>query len=183
MLEGLIQPRRSARWVLDANHGIDTALLFVVLAYALQAILQILLPGARTLPEGIDRVPASLHLMNVLLQVMLVSVLSLMLFGIGRLFGGTGSRKQAFVIVAWHTLVTTLLAPAFLIGMGQIATGDPVSPGMLALMVVTGSLWLWVLAVYGAVLHGFGNPWGVMGVMLGILFLVSALLMNLVPAV
>ncbi|MDT8343718.1 MAG: YIP1 family protein [Thermohalobaculum sp.] len=182
MIEGLFQPAASARRILAANHGVDTAMLFVVLAYAVQAIIQILLPGARNLPEGVEQVPVTLHLLNIIIQAMVIGVLSLMVFGAGRIFGGTGSRKQAFVIVAWHTLVTTLLSPVFLFGMAQIAAGQPVSPVVLVLLVVTGSFWLWVLAVYTAVLHGFRNPWGVLGVMLGISFLVSALLMSMVPA-
>lgn len=182
MIEGLVQPGNSARRILAADLGLDAAVLIVVLAYVLQAILQILLPGARALPEGVSQVPIALHLLNVLLQVMLVSLLSLMIFGVGRLFGGAGTRKQAFVIVAWHTLVTTLLAPVFLIGMARIAAGEALAPVLLVLMVGAGSFWLWVLAVYTAALHDFRSPWGVMGVMLGISFMLSALLMSMVPA-
>ncbi|MCL5775892.1 hypothetical protein M1105_02610 [Limibaculum sp. FT325] len=182
LVEGLFQPRRSAHWVLSANHGIDTALLFIVLAYSLQAVIQILLPGARTLPEGFEGLPLAMHLLNLLLQVLLAGMMSFMIFAVGRLFGGTGSRLQAFVIVGWHTLVTTLLAPPFLLGMAQIAAGSGVSPAMLGLMVAAGIVWLWVLAVYTAVLHGFGSVWAVMGVITGALLLVSALFMNMMPA-
>ncbi|MBK0400209.1 hypothetical protein H0I76_13505 [Limibaculum sp. M0105] len=182
MIEGLFQPARSARWLLSADLGLDTALLFVALAYVLQAIIQIVLPGARPLPDGIGHVPLTLHMLNLLLQVFLVAFMSFMIFAIGRLFGGTGTRKRAFLIVSWHTLVTTVLSPPFLIGMASVALGKELSPPLLGLMVAAAAVWLWVLSVYTAVLHGFSNPWGVMGVILGVLFLLSALFMNMVPA-
>ena len=66
--------------------------------------------------------------------------------------------------------------------MARIAGGGEVEPAILGLMVAGGMVWLWVLAVYTAVLHRFRSPWGVMGVMVGLSFLLSSLLVNMVPA-
>lgn len=182
MIEGLFQPRQAAARILAGNHGADAAVLFLVLAYLIQAMLQILLLGAREQPEGAASVPAvAFHLLNIVLQAAMAGIISLLIFGIGRVFGGTGSRLQAFVLVAWHTLVTTVLSPVFLIGMGQLGAGE-ISGAVLGLMVVAVSIWLWVLAVYTAVLHRFRSPWGVMGVMVGLSFLLSSLFMAMIPA-
>jgi hypothetical protein len=181
MLEGLFQPRQSAQRIVLARYGAETGIAFIVLAYVLQAILQIVLPGARTLPEGVEGLPMVLHLLNMLVLTAVAGMLSLAIFGVGRAFGGSGSRRQAFVLVSWHTLVTTLLAPVFLIGMAQVASGA-VSPVVMGLMIAAGTIWLWVLAAYTAVLHGFRSPWGVMGVMLGTAFLISSIFATLVPA-
>lgn len=181
MTEGLLAPRASARRVLLARYGVDVALLFAVLAYAVQAMLQIVIPGARTLPEGMSGIPVGMHFVNLLLQVLIIWILSMAVFGIGRLFGGQGSRSQAFVLVAWHALVTTLLAPLFLLGAAQIQGGE-IPAGALFVLFVAGSIYLWVLACFTAELHGFRSPWGVMGVMLAVMFLFSGLFMNLAPA-
>lgn len=181
MAEGLYRPRISAERILSANYGVDVGVMFLVLAYLIQAILQIVLPGARDLPDGVDRIPIAVHLLNILLQAALVGMLSMLIYGGGRAFGGTGTKRQAFMIVSWHTLVTTLLAPIFLIGVAHIVSGE-VPSTLLFLMAAAGMLWLWVLAVYMAALHGFRNAWGTMGVMFAVVFLLSSVFVNMMPA-
>ena len=180
ILEGLLQPRISARRILAADLKMDAAILMLVLAYLVQAILQILLPGSRELPEGFSGVPLGLHFFNILLQIIVVGVLAMMIHGFGRLFGGVGSRLQSFVIVAWHTLVTTVLAPVFIYGMEQVAEGTVPSP-MLFLMLIAAGAWMWLLACYTTELHGFRSAWGPMGMMLAASFLFSMLFVNMIP--
>lgn len=181
ILEGLLQPRISARRILAANLKADAAIMMLVLAYVVQAILQIVLPGARPLPEGVSGVPIGLHFFNILLQIIMVGVLAMMIYGFGRLFGGAGTRLQSFVIVAWHTLVTTVLAPVFIYGMAQLSGGTVPAPTLLLMLIAAGA-WMWLLACYTTELHGFRSAWGPMGMMIAASFLFSMLFVNMIPA-
>lgn len=181
MVEGLVSPRASARRVLAADLGLDAAFLFLVLAYALQAILQILLPGVRELPEGMESIPLGVHMVNLFVQIAIVGIFAALLHGLGKLFGGTGSRRQAFVIMAWHTLVTVLLTPLFLYGFTTIEDRE-IPVGTMFLMLACAIVWLWVLAAYAAELHGFRSIWNVFGVIFGMSFLMSAFVVNVLSA-
>ncbi|MEM6946055.1 MAG: hypothetical protein AAF565_20100, partial [Pseudomonadota bacterium] len=169
MVQGLFSPRASARAVLAQGYKLDTAVQFAVLAYCFQAILAILIPGARDAgaPSG---VPIGFHVLNLIAQVALVGILGFAVWGIGALFGGKGDREQALVITAWHTLVTTLLSPLFLLGAVAAggATPDQMPVGIVFIFAIAVSQYLWVLACYTMELHGFRNPWGVLGVMVAV---------------
>ncbi|MGF1553452.1 MAG: YIP1 family protein [Paracoccaceae bacterium] len=180
MIEGLFAPRRSARRVLAAGWGLDVAVLLAVLAYALQAILAILVPGAR--PETAEgSLPLGAHLINLLRQLAVVGVEGFAVWGLGRLFGGTGSREGALILVAWHAFVTTLLAPFFLFGQASLREGDEEALPLLLLVALALALAqsIWVLAAYATELHGFRNPWGVVGVMVAVMMLLSTIVVSL----
>lgn len=160
----------------------DAAVLMLVLGYLIQAIFQIVIPGARQLPSQMQGgIPVGLHLFNLVLQFIVAAVLAMMVYSIGRLFGGTGTRLQSFVLVSWHTLVTSVLAPAFIWGMSHVSETQ-VPPAPLFVLAVSGSTWLWVLAAFTAELHGFRSTWGPLGIMLVASFLFSFLIMTLIPA-
>jgi hypothetical protein len=180
MVEGLFAPRASARAVLAQGWGLDVAVQFAVLAYCLQAILAILIPGARGDAMPASGVPVGFHVLNLVAQVMLVGLLGLAVWGIGAIFGGRGTRDQALVITAWHTLVTTLLSPLFLLGAASSRGADPeqMPIGVVFVFAVAVSQYLWVLACYTMELHGFRNPWGVLGVMVAVAMLFSTALLN-----
>lgn len=179
MVEGLFAPRRSARRVLGAGWGLDVAVLLAVLAYVVQAIVAILMPGARTGLEG-EGLPVAFHLINLLVQLAVVGVVGLAVWGLGRAFGGEGSREGALLLVAWHAFVTTLLAPLFLLGQSAAREdAEAMSPFALVLFAVAVAQYLWVLAAYATELHGFRNPWGVVGVMVAVMMLFSTVVISL----
>ncbi|MEM7526559.1 MAG: hypothetical protein AAF416_02630 [Pseudomonadota bacterium] len=184
MVQGLFSPRASARAVLAQGYKLDTAVQFAVLAYCFQAILAILIPGARDAgaPSG---VPIGFHVLNLIAQVALVGILGFAVWGIGALFGGKGDREQALVITAWHTLVTTLLSPLFLLGAVAAggATPDQMPVGIVFIFAIAVSQYLWVLACYTMELHGFRNPWGVLGVMVAVAMLFSTAMINFVGGI
>ncbi|MEM6973873.1 MAG: YIP1 family protein [Pseudomonadota bacterium] len=191
MLEGLLAPRASARRVLDQDWGLDAAVLFALLAYALSAIFATIIPGAR--PDDVVGSFVLLHIINMVVQVLVVGATGSLIWGIGRMFGGSGTRDQAMVLFGWHTLVMVFLAPFFQIGSAamratlpedaDLANGMPVdmseAPGWVVLMLATGvAAWAWLLSLYTAELHGFRNPWGVLGVMVAVAMLFSILLLG-----
>ncbi|MEM9783717.1 MAG: YIP1 family protein [Pseudomonadota bacterium] len=190
MLEGLFAPKLSARRVLAQDWGLDVAVQFTLLAYALNAILATLIPGAR--PEIAGGSIITVHLVNMILQVLLVGVIGAMVWGVGRMFGGAGARDRALVLVAWHTLVTVLLAPFFQLGTAALRDtlpeGEPgggavdmsAAPGWVVLSFGVGvSAWLWLLASYTTELHGFRSTWAVLGVMVAVAMLLSVVVLNL----
>lgn len=182
MVEGLFAPRISARGVLRAQYGLDTAIQFAVLAYCIQAIMAILMPGVPgAQPQGAGS-SIGFHFLNIFAQLAIIGMLAFAVWGIGQLFGGGGSRRQALVLVSWHALVTTLLAPLFLLGASAVGQeGDAIPLGVVLIFGVAVAQYLWVLACYTMELHGFRSPWGVMGVMLAVAVLLSTLVMSAAP--
>jgi hypothetical protein len=180
IFEGLFAPRRSARRVLHAGWGLDVAVLLAVLAYAVQAIVAILMPGARA---GLDAQGAGVafHFANLLVQLALVGLVGLAVWGGGRAFGGAGTREGALVLVAWHALVVTPLTPLFLLGQSAAREeAESASPLALLVFAVAVAQYLWVLAAFATELHGFRNPWGAVGVMVAAMMLFSSVVISLI---
>lgn len=176
--EGFVAPRRAMRRVLAQRPGPDAVLGLVLLAYLVQAMSAILVPGAR---GGGDVSPLLTHLNLVISQLVLFTFTSVVVFGVGRLFGGTGTLPQSFAAVAWYSFVTSVLAVPALYGLTSAAEGDP---GALASLLLVGAsaIGLWVFAGCVAELHGFRSIWGVLGATLGLMLLAVAFLLMLVPA-
>ncbi|MEM9761834.1 MAG: hypothetical protein AAF968_04890 [Pseudomonadota bacterium] len=80
--------------------------------------------------------------------------------------------------------MTTLLAPLFLFGTAAVAEGEPGETPLAVVFVfaVAVSQYLWVLACYTMELHGFRNPWGVLGVMVAVAMLFSTAILSVVGA-
>ncbi|MEM8759133.1 MAG: YIP1 family protein [Pseudomonadota bacterium] len=182
MVEGLFSPRRSARALLAQKLGLDTAVQFAVLAYCLTAMLGVLVPGIRDDEALGNSLPIGSHVLSLIAQVMMVGIIGMAIWGIGTMFGGKGSREQAMVLVGWHTLVTTLLAPLFLFGTAAAAGGEPgeLPVAVVFVFAVAVSQYLWVLACYTMELHGFRSPWGVLGVMVAVAMLFSTAVLSFV---
>ncbi|MEM7499627.1 MAG: YIP1 family protein [Pseudomonadota bacterium] len=184
MVEGLFAPRRSARAILAQGLGLDTAVQFAVLAYCLTAMLGVIVPGVRADAAGEGGLPIGSHVLSVVAQVMMVGILGMAVWGIGAMFGGKGTREQAMVLVGWHTLVTTLLAPLFLLGTAATVGAEPgeIPIAVVFVFAIAVSQYLWVLACYTMELHGFRSPWGVLGVMVAVAMLFSTAVISLMGA-
>jgi hypothetical protein len=186
---GFIQPRASVRRLLEGGHGIDAALLMVVLGYLLSAIFTLLVPGART---QIDGFPLSLHLIGVLLAFASFLVISLLIYGIGRFFGGTGTPRETLLTMGWYSVVTSVIEPMTLPARIHLAEavdaagGVPggqvhIPDGALLMFIFASGLMLWLMASFVAELHRFGRTWNVLAVMLGVSAVISAAVMVLAP--
>lgn len=177
LLQGYVAPRASARRVLDSGQGIEAALCMVALAYLLQSMLTILfLSGAFGLVG---------HVMAIVQQLVTFFLFSALVYGIGRLAGGTGTMTGAQLIIGWHALVTSLISP-LAIGVsvavfGAAADGTTgVPPGVVLMAIAYLGISFWLLANYVAELHGFRNPWAVLGTIVGLSFACAMLLVTAV---
>ena len=172
--EGLIRPRDSLERVLERQPTAADAALMVVAAYAIQRIADVLLaPEARiaTLPE---------HLVSRALAVGYTFLIGFLIHRIGRLFGGEASVEQALVAAGWHALVTSLLWPVVVLGVGEMdltATAQEVAPAAFMALALYFAAWVWLLARFAATVHGFRNDWAVVGVILGVSMLLSTLIL------
>lgn len=175
LAEGVISPRSSARWILSGHHDARTAVLFTVLGYLIVAMFSIVM--APLMPEhpAADINPLIGHLADLTLRVVSVFVQGLIVFGVGRVFGGTGSRRQSFVIIAWHSLVTSFLAPLIMLGGAQVQA-EP--SGSAILVVIAGLAYTWLLAVYVTELHGFRSVGLVLAAILAISAAIGGLLLS-----
>ncbi|MEM6547660.1 MAG: YIP1 family protein [Pseudomonadota bacterium] len=170
--EGLYSPRLSARKILDGNHGMDAVVLMVALSYLVQAILAIIITGRAASEE--DHLFFG-HLLAAVVHIGLFLLIVMLAFGIGKVLGGRGTRQQAFQVIGWHTLVTTLLAPVFLLAQTQM-TPDGAPGIVIAVFLMAGGVWLWVLANFVAELHGFQSVWSTLAGVFAVAMLMAGLM-------
>jgi len=179
VVQGLVEPRQSVRRLMMGDHGLPVALGFIVLAHLIASILQILTPGVE---QGAQLSVVGRHLGGIVSGILVFFLFSGLVYFFGRISGGTGTRAQTQVTIAWHSVVTSLMTPAFArlrsafvveeAPDGKLSvTGTPdgavVFMGILAVGFST-----WLLAQYVTELHGFRNFWGVLAVFLAIPFII-----------
>jgi hypothetical protein len=181
IIEGYLAPRRSMRRLLDAGHGLETALMFLALAFLIEAILATVFGG-----RG-GGLTLGVYLVNIGLQLAVFFLLSGLIQGIGKAAGGKGTLAGAQLVVGWHALVTSPLTPltlGFASAFRAQAPQDggaaevqiPAGGGFLALLYVAIAFWL--MANYVAELHQFRNTWGVLGALVGVTFACGVVLVS-----
>ena len=186
---GFVRPRASVRRIIDGGHGFDVALSMVLLAYLAQAIFVLFIPGAR--PDASGSLLA-LHLEAVTKSLIWFLLLSAVVYGAGRVFGGTGNWRETNLAMAWYLLVTSVVVPLAvpaLIHLAEVvdaAKDGPVAPieipaRPLAMFMVASGIMLWLFACYVAELHRFTRTWNVVAVILGLSAAASFVVMALVP--
>lgn len=171
LIQGYTAPRLSARRILASGGGLQLALMMVALAYLVQAIFSILLqPGG----FGIAG-----HLLAIIQQVIIFFLLSALVYGVGRMAGGTGSLLGSQLVVAWHALVTSVISP-LAVGVSaatfQAQESGELPSGVLLLGVVYVAISYWLMANYVAELHGFRSAASVLGAIIGLTFVFAILL-------
>lgn len=177
--EGIWAPRASMRRMLPQISGVDSIVGLVVLGYVVQALVALVIPGAR--PETPAN-PLGWHIAGLAFQGVLFALSAGLVFLIGRIFGGTGSVLQTFAAMAWYSFVSAFLSPLALAGVGGLTqTEEP--NGFAALLLVAATiLGLRMFAGFVAEVHGFRNTWTVVAVSVGLVMGASALLSVFVQA-
>lgn len=167
-------PRHGVRLILDNVQGAQgAAILFglALVALCLMISLEWLFVG----PPDMSRLPEGTPLPNMaqavqgaaLMSVIAFAVLTLFVFGVGRLFGGQGELTDVAVALAWHSLITAVFAP-FVSVSQMMAEGGPAF-WRIGLMLFTS----WMLICFIAEAHRFASAWRVGGVMAGVMFALS----------
>ena len=178
IVEGLIRPRASMETLLGRDPGVADAGLMVIAAYALQRALDILMGS------GAGAMGLADHILSLLVAIAYTFFIGFLIHVIGRAFGGHATREQALAAAGWHALVMTLLWPLVLIGVGDVdlTSAAEISTGAFLALALYFSQWIWLLARYTAAVHGFDNEWNVVGVILGVSMLFSALILMVAGA-
>jgi hypothetical protein len=199
ILEGLTAPRQSARRLLDGGHGLSTGLLMLILGYLVLAMIHVVM-----LPDtpGRSGGPLARHVWGLIFQIAVFFLVAGMIFVVGRFFGGVGALAQSQMLFGWHSLVSCILAPAYIPFISSFAVfqaqisdaardaaeaGTPLDPQSLPPMEISGgamtmgliaiAVSVWLLANYVAELHKFRNVWGVMAVICGMPIAIGVVLM------
>lgn len=180
-------PRASLRQVLDAGHGFDVVLLFLVLGYLIEAILARLLIGSSIQGSG-GAIPY--HVLNIIVTAVGFFLLSGVIYWAGRAMGGTATLAQAQIATAWFMLVTSLITPIALASLPDGMRNPPSDPNTpidmtganpTAIFIVAGIV-MWLLSSTIAEAHGFRSVWRVAGVILGIMLGAMILVSSLAAA-
>jgi hypothetical protein len=190
VLGGILRPRASVRRIIDGRHGFHVALLMVLLAFLAREILVLLVLGPRFEDSGLQ---LGVHLQAVIEGMISFLILSALVYGVGRVFGGTGTWRETNLAMAWYLLVTSVFVPLALPALIHAAEavaaagGGPVErvdiPGnLLAMFGVASGIMLWLFASYVAELHRFARTWNVVAVMLGLTAALAFILVALVPS-
>jgi hypothetical protein len=163
ILEAYRAPRRSARWILERGPSMTDCLLMVVLAFAIQSVLALLVGRLPAPVEGAAAPGAAdlgMRLAELMLQLVIYAVLTAGAFAVGRRFGGEARTDEVAAVVAWHYVVTAFLAPLNLIGARAMGPEGTVSP-LFLLIPLSVAISIWVFASFIAEAHGFRRLGGV----------------------
>jgi Yip1 domain len=183
VIEGYTAPRRSIRRLLDGGNGLEAALVFLALAFLVEAMLAIVFGGR-------GGASVSVYLINVALQLAVFFLLSGLVYAIGRAAGGEGTLAGAQLAVGWHALVTSPMTPltlpiAYAFRAPPEAAGAPeiqIPAGGMFLAFVYAAISFWLMANYVAELHQFRNTWGVLGALVGMTFVCGMVLASVAGA-
>jgi hypothetical protein len=193
MVENLIgaflSPRRSVRRLIDGGFGIEAALLLVLLGFLIRQIFVLITPGV--LPEGTS-ISLSEYFFELMQSYVTFGFMTMLVFHVGRFFGGKGSLMGSALAMAWYLMVisvfTPIVLPAFVefIEAARAAAAAPDVPpdvpgGAMLALVASSCMMLWLLAAYIAEAHRFVRTWNVLFAVIGLSIPFSILASALMP--
>ena len=191
---GYLHPRASVRRLLDAGHGLDAMAQMATLAFLLRMIFIIVVPGAR---PDVEDIHVGWYLMELATFLVVFALLSVMVYSIGRYFGGKGTLLETGMTLSWYLLgglpALVLAAGLFLTALVPIvsaskeivsAPANPVHiPGWaIVVLMVSMGIATWLFASFVAELHRFARTWNVLMAMVGLSMafgMAAALMMQL----
>lgn len=185
--EGFLQPKATVRWLIGLKLRFPEIVLVMFLAYLVSQILAMMVPGQIRMTS--DSVIAH-HVLGFGQALGMMFAIGGLISGFGRACGGKGDFVTSCTIVAWHTLVTSVLTPLAGYGLASVqeaseqvaASGAPPEFDGLALMALftAVAVQFWLLASYVTELHGFRSVMAVIGVMFGVSLVIGVLMIGLI---
>lgn len=115
MIEGLIRPRQSARWIIGLKLELPQIIMLIVMSYLLTAIMVL---GTLNF-SGMSVALSILHLFFGGAWGLWILFAAFFAWLPPRIFGGTGEWDQALPAMAWMSVVATLVFPLWIIGVAQ----------------------------------------------------------------
>ncbi len=175
VIDSFVAPRAAARRVMDNVTDFQGVAVIFGLCFTLSAIVHIV----KTLFDS----DLATHVQNeggalsVVLNLFLSTAvtfafLSVVVFGVGRLFGGVGSLLNVSAVIAWHSLITVVFLP--FVSLSALTSGNGAALGQVFIGLFT----LWLFVNFTAEAHQFKSVWKVAAVTFGLLF-IPAFLMTL----
>lgn len=156
--DSVIAPRAAARRLLALRFGQVELLMATLVVTCAGIILAYAALQLGTAP--IDAVSARLlgmPLVGALLEFVITVIIGYLTWRIGRLFGGQGAFWDAMLLVVWLNTMLLMLQVAQLAALATV-------PAIAAALAFVGILWaLWAYANFVTELHGFENPFMVLG--------------------
>jgi hypothetical protein len=157
-LESIFRPREAAKKVMRLNLPVEVVLQAAVAVICAGMVLAYL--SVRLTTGSVDPVAAAIvsdPLIGAVIQFVVLMVVTVLSFRVGRAFGGTGDLRQAFALVVWLNVVLLLIQVVQLVVL-------MILPPLAALLALAAIGWtLWALANFLCELHGFQNPFLVLG--------------------
>lgn len=152
IVDSYVAPRATVRRVIDRVDGVEDVAAIFGLAFCVSGFVL-------AVSEMVSGAGASLISLLVSLMVSALSfvVLSVIITGVGRLFGGQGSFFEVATAIAWHTLVTSFYTPFGTPAVSHESAELNLTP-MLIVMLISS----WPLAHFIAEAHRFRSTWRVL---------------------
>ena len=172
IVETYSAPRATVRRVIDSVTDLTGVALIFGLSFSLNAIILIL--RAWLAPEEAGDLLGSgleLVLVNLIVSALLFGVMSAVVYGVGRMFGGKGEFLEVMTALAWHNLVTVIFAPFMSF---QSLSGG--SGGAFAIQAAMMLVVVWLLVNFVAEAHRFASTLKVAAAIAGLLFFPAFLL-------
>lgn len=168
-LDAYIRPRVAMRAVLNKLSGFEGLAILFGLAYCANVITALVF-GAPVSPEG-EALPAFAIITSTLfVSIAMLAVLSGVVTGIGKLFGGQGGFLTVALGLSWLQLISSIFNAVMPASPNDILRQMPdgtfelaAQPPFFAAVFI--SLFLFVNIV--AEVHRFKSAWAVLGVMIG----------------
>lgn len=158
LIESLVRPREAARRVLSLGLGPSELIQGAVAVTCAGLVLGYFALWLN--PTVVDPVSAAVlvnPLAGAAVQLAALGFLALLTAGVGRLFGGTGTAAGAFALVVWLNALMALIQAVHLVMLVLL----PPLAGIVALGTLFWTFWAYVGFV--SELHGFENPFFVLG--------------------
>lgn len=161
----LQSPRQGARAVMDLRLSVSTGWTALMLAAVVSTLL--LSASLMLVPVEMPAKMAAFYgnpLQLVVLQAAVMTFGALLIYGVGKRFGGTGSLAATLAVTNWLQAILLVLQVLQLVAM-------LIAPLLADLIGVAGAvLSVWLLAQFVAELHGFASAWRVLGAMFATIF-------------
>jgi hypothetical protein len=164
VIDTLVRPRGAARQVMDAGVPPMYLLQGAVLVTCLAMVLNFV--ALKLISVAVDPLTAAMlssPIIGVVEQLLFLFVTVVLTVRIGRLFGGKGGFWAGLALLVWLNMVAVLVMVAQVVVLLLVPSVD----ALVGVVAFAPLLWLvWVYANFVAELHGFQNPFFVLGAMI-----------------